>query len=51
MKSTEHHLGNIIKVDLKGEFFNYRVDEQTLKLAQLMDGKLLVVSNVADLKP
>jgi transposase len=31
--------------------FNYRVDEQALKLAQLMDGKLLVVSNVADLKP
>lgn len=47
----EHHLGNIIKVDLKGELFNYRVDEQALKLAQLMDGKLLVVSNVADLKP
>ena len=47
----EHNLGNIIKVDLKGELFNYRVDEQALKLAQLMDGKLLVVSNVADLKP
>ena len=47
----EHHLGNIIKVDLKGELFNYRVDERALKLAQLMDGKLLVVSNVGDLKP
>ena len=47
----ESHLGNIIKVDLKGELFNYVIDEGALKLAQLMDGKLLVITNVKDLEP
>lgn len=47
----ESHLGRIIKVDLKGELFNYSIDEQALSLAQMIDGKLLLVTNVKDLKP
>jgi transposase len=47
----ESHLGNIIKVDLKGELFSYAIDEDALKLAQMMDGKLLVVTNVKDIEP
>ncbi len=47
----EAHLGRIIKVDLKSELFAYTVDEPALTLAQMMDGKLLLVSNVADLTP
>jgi transposase len=44
-------LGRIIKVDLKGELFNYAIDEQALSLAQMIDGKLLLVTNVKDLRP
>ena len=47
----EHHLGNIIKVDLKGELFSYAIDEKALALAQLIDGKLLLVTNVRDMAP
>ena len=47
----EHHLGNIIKVDLKGELFSYAIDEKALSLAQLIDGKLLLVTNVKDMAP
>jgi transposase len=47
----ESHLGRIIKVDLKGELFNYSIDEQALSLAQMIDGKLLLVTNVKDLRP
>jgi hypothetical protein len=42
----EAHLGNIIKVDLKAELFSYAIDEEACKLAEMMDGKLLVVTNV-----
>ena len=35
----------------EGGLFSYSIDEQTLRLAQLMDGKLLVVTNVQDLVP
>jgi hypothetical protein len=42
---VEAHLGHIIKVDLKGEWFNYHLDEQVLERAELMDGKLLLVTN------
>jgi hypothetical protein len=45
----EHSLGNIIKVDLKGELFSYAIDEEALALAELMDGKLLLVTNTRDL--
>jgi transposase len=47
----EAHLGKIVKVDMKAELFSYAIDEDALKLAELMDGKLLVVTNVPDLTP
>jgi transposase len=47
----EAHLGKIIKVDMKAELFSYAIDEAALKLAELMDGKLLVVTNVTDMAP
>lgn len=47
----ESHLGNIIKVNLKDELFSYAIDEDALQLAEMMDGKLLVVTNVKDLEP
>lgn len=47
----EAHLSRIVKVDLKSDLFTYTIDEPALAQAQLMDGKLLLVTNVADLKP
>jgi transposase len=47
----EEHLARIIKVDLKSEQFAYEIDMQALQHAQLMDGKLLLVTNVTDLSP
>ena len=47
----EAHLGKIIKVDMKAELFSYAIDEDALRLAELMDGKLLVVTNVQDMVP
>jgi transposase len=47
----EAHLAKIVKVDLKSDLFSYTVDEDALKQAELMDGKLLLVTNVADLMP
>lgn len=47
----EAHLSRIIRVDLKGKWFNYAIDEQALQHARMMDGKLLLVTNAADLRP
>jgi transposase len=47
----EAHLAKIVKVDLKGELFAYTVDEVAKAQAELMDGKLLLVTNVPDLTP
>ena len=47
----EARLGKILKVDMKAELFSYVVDEAALKLAEMMDGKLLVVTNVQDMTP
>ncbi|MFN7645332.1 MAG: IS1634 family transposase [Burkholderiales bacterium] len=47
----EAHCANIIKIDLKAELFSYAIDEDALRLAEMMDGKLLVVTNVQDLEP
>jgi transposase len=47
----EAHLAKIVKVDLKGELFAYAVDEPAKSQAELMDGKLLLVTNVLDLTP
>ncbi|MDZ7856723.1 IS1634 family transposase, partial [Sphaerotilus sp.] len=48
---ADAHLARIIRVDLKSELFRYEIDAQALARAELMDGKLLLVTNVADLKP
>jgi transposase len=48
---AEAHLSKIIKVDLKSELFAYDIDEVALQRAQMMDGKLLLVTNVTDLAP
>lgn len=47
----EAHLSKIIRVDLKAELFRYEIDEAARRLAELMDGKLLLVTNAADLAP
>ena len=47
----EAHLAKIVKVDLKGELFTFAVDEAARAQAELMDGKLLLVTNVPDLTP
>jgi transposase len=46
---SEAHLARIIKVDLKSDLFAYQVDEAALARAQLMDGKLMLITNVADM--
>ena len=48
---SEARLRRIIRVDLKSELFTYHIDEEALKLARAMDGKLLLVTNVPDLDP
>ena len=45
------HLARIIRVDLKSELFTYTIDDQALQHARMMDGKLLLVTNTADLTP
>ena len=47
----EAHLANIIRVDLKNALFAYEIDPDALALAELMDGKLLLVTNTPDLSP
>lgn len=47
----EAHWAKIIKVDLKSDLFSYAIDDDALKQAELMDGKLLLVTNVVDLTP
>jgi transposase len=47
----EAHLARIVKVDLKSQMFSYAIDESAQAQAELMDGKLLLVTNVADLNP
>ena len=48
---AEAHLSKIVKVDLKSDLFAYDIDAKALARAQMMDGKLLLVTNVADLTP
>lgn len=45
------HLAHIVRVDLKCELFAYDIDDNVLALAELMDGKLLLVTNTPDLSP
>ncbi len=48
---SEAHLTRIVKVDLQAELFTWDIDQTALARAQAMDGKLLLVTNVADLTP
>ncbi|MDZ7853503.1 MAG: IS1634 family transposase [Halomonas sp.] len=48
---TDAHLGHILKVDLTAETFNYVLDQRALNRARMMDGKLLLVTNMADHEP
>lgn len=49
-EALQQRLGAIVKVDLQSEEFTYAIDEDALERAHLNDGKLLLVTNVADLK-
>ena len=46
---SEAHLSRILKVDLSEELFSYHIDEKARRLAQMMDGKLLLVTNAEGL--
>jgi hypothetical protein len=48
---SEAHLSKIIKVDLAAELFSYDIDANARELAEMMDGKLLLVTNVQALTP
>ena len=48
---SDAHLARIIKVDLKSDLFAYEIDEAALARAQLMDGKLMLITNVRDMTP
>ena len=45
----EAKLASIIKVDLKSDLFTYDIDERALARARMMDGKLILVTNVPGL--
>ena len=47
----EARLGRIIKVNLKNERLSWDIYEDALAQARTLDGKLLPVTNVADLTP
>lgn len=46
---SEAHLARIVKVDLKSDLFTYAIDETALARAQVMDGKLMLVTNVKNM--
>jgi hypothetical protein len=48
---SDAHLARIIKVDLKSDLFTYQIDETALARAQLMDGKLMLITNVREMTP
>ena len=48
---SDAHLARIIKVDLQSDLFTYQIDEAALARAQLMDGKLMLITNVRDMTP
>ena len=39
------HMAHVIKVDLKAELFTYAIDEDKKRYLELLDGKLLLVTN------
>ena len=48
---ADAHLAHIVKVDLSSALFSYAIDERALQRARLIDGKLILVSNVPDASP
>ncbi|EWH00316.1 hypothetical protein Q427_20285 [Halomonas sp. BC04] len=48
---TDAHLSHILKVDLTAETFNYVLDRRALDRARMLDGKLLLVTNMASHEP
>lgn len=48
---SDAHLSNIIKIDLSSELFNYNIDEKALRRAEMIDGKLILVTNMPDHTP
>lgn len=48
---SEAHLSKNIKVDLAAKLFRYDIDANARELAEMMDGKLLLVTNVQGLTP
>jgi transposase len=48
---ADARLSRIVKVDLTSDLFTYDIDPQAQQRAELMDGKLLLVTNVLDLTP
>ena len=48
---SEAHLSRIIKVDLAAQLFSYDIDADARKLAEMMDGKLMLVTNAQGLTP
>jgi len=48
---SDAHLAHIIKVNLGSELFGYEVDPKALARARLMDGKLILVTNMPDHTP
>ena len=47
----EARLSQILKVELKADLFSYHLDEAAQQRAELMDGKLLLVTNTPDRSP
>jgi transposase len=48
---SDARLAHIIKFDLSSDVFYYDVDERALNRARMLDGKLLLVTNVTDHTP
>ena len=48
---SESHLLRIVRVDLHSKEFTYTLDDEALARAELMDGKLLLVTNVGGMIP
>lgn len=48
---SDARLAHIIKVDLASDVFCYDVDERALRRARMLDGKLVLVTNMADHTP
>jgi len=48
---ADAHMTSIIRVDMESDLFSYELDGKVLARARLMDGKLLLVTNVLDMTP